>query len=93
MTTIQVPFSAFLALADCAARAFAQHRTSRHPDPDSAGARRFLRHEAVAALRYLWNMASPDERATLACRVAAWMGRPVAEIQARVAAREKARPI
>lgn len=86
-----LPFSAFLALADCAARAFAQHRTAKHPGADAAATRSFLRHEAVTALRFLWRSSAPSERTTLACRVAVWMDRPVEDIYSRVSARESKR--
>ena len=86
-----IPFFDFYALADCAARSFAEWRTSKHPEPDSAKARQYLRAEPVRAIRYLWKTGDASQRTTVAARVAIWMNRPVKEIMARVDQRENAR--
>ena len=89
--TAAMPYSAFFAFADCAARSFAENRTARRPGAENATCRTFLRDSAVIALWHLWRTADAAGRVTVACRVAVWMGRPVKEIQARVMAREKLR--
>lgn len=78
------------AIVDCAARIFAEERTSKWPDNSSA-IRSFCRQNAVASLRYLWRTGDFDQRATVASRVAVWMNRTAQEIRSRVILREKAR--
>jgi len=88
----EIPFTESFAIADCCARIFADWRTSKHPDPDDAAVRQFLRAQAVRGLRYLWQTGDCYQRATVACRVAIWMHHPdVATLQKSVLEREKAK--
>lgn len=88
---LNIDFFDGYALADSAARVFAEERTTKFPGEDYARSRRFLRESPVHALRFLWKNGDVSLRTTVACRVAVWMGRPVKEIGDRITAREKAR--
>jgi hypothetical protein len=92
-TTAPAPLSFIdaFALADCAARIFAEERTSRNKEGWAVKGRQMLREPATRALRHLWRTGSVDQRVTVATRVAIWMKRPAQETQIRIKRRETAR--
>lgn len=95
--TLGMGFFAVFSLSDCAARVFAQWRTSERQDgymPDRT--RRILREEAVKSLRWLWQNGDAEARHTVACRVRIWMKRDrnasgVDLVAAKIVARERVR--
>lgn len=81
-------------LADCAARGFAEWRTSKHPRADDAKCRQYLREAPVRALRYLWRTGDAQQRRTVAARVAIWMEKPdTPKLSMRVYERETRRAL
>ena len=72
MKRVAIEWSANIALADVAAQAFANARTSKYPE-DTPNLRWIMRHWSVEALRFLWKNGDAQNRASIAARVQIWM--------------------
>jgi hypothetical protein len=93
-TKLELPFMPAFALVDCAARVFAQQRTSEWPGAENSVTRGILRENAVHGLRYIWRTGDAQQRSLVAARVKCWMSKGSGDIKTcsqRVLDREKQR--